>query len=586
MFSDNKMVLQLLSLLKQFEIRRIVISPGSRHFAFVHSLEADSYFKLYSVVDERSAAFFALGLIQQTGEPVAVTCSSGTACMNYGSATVEAFYQRLPLLILSSDRIPMLLNQMEDQMYDQLDTFTHCTKYQGQLPEVKSDLDEWYCNRIINEALIELTHHGRGPVHLNIPFAAHHTDKFGTIEIPRARKINLVSGVMESAEWTTYANRLKGKKVMIVWGQSVVMSDRLMEAVTAFTDNFDSFILTDKMSNCHHPKAVTNATVVLSSLRREERNTLAPNIVITVGGNYIFNGEIKGLLRDRGIEHWQVGKEDKVCDPFRSLNYIFEMDESVFFQSITDCADFRIEGQYAASWLQLSQLPELPTTEYNELFAIGQLLRNLPKNCDLQLANSCTIRMAHFFPTDDSIRVNCNRGVNGIDGSMSTAVGFAAENDRRTYYITGDLSFFYDMNSLWIRHLSPKMRIMLINNGGGAVMYGPLNDEIRKTLPPHVAAGHQLSAKGWVESLGFKYYAAHNKEEVINGVKHLVEDVEEVPMMLEVFTKINSDINSIKEYYAQIKRMTFKEELISKCSQKAKKVLPTSVFNAVKNLVK
>ena len=180
MYSDNKMVLQLMSLLKQFNIRRIVISPGSRHFAFVHSLEADPYFKLYSVVDERSAAFFALGLIQQTKEVVAVTCSSGTACINYGSAVIEAFYQRLPLLVLSSDRIPEYLNQLEDQMYDQQDSFANFTKYHCQLPEIKNDIDLWYCNRILNEAFIELNHHGRGPVHVNIPFVAHNTDTFST----------------------------------------------------------------------------------------------------------------------------------------------------------------------------------------------------------------------------------------------------------------------------------------------------------------------------------------------------------------------------------------------------------------------
>lgn len=585
MYSDNKMVLQLISLLKQFEIKRIVVSPGSRHFAFVHSLEADPYFKLYSVVDERSAAFFALGLIQQTGEIVAVTCSSGTACMNYGSATVEAFYQRLPLLILSSDRIPTLLNQMEDQMYDQLDTFTHCTKYQGQLPEVKTDIDEWYCNRIINEAFIELTHHGSGPVHLNIPFAAHHTDSFSTQEIPKVRKINSISGIQSTEKWSEFAAHLKGKKLMIVWGQSVNMTDALMNAVTDFTENFDAVILTDKLSNCHHPKAILNTTVVLSLLRPEERENLTPDVVITIGGNYIFNGEIKSFLRGKNVEHWQVGNEDKVCDPFRCLTHIFEMSEDVFFQSITDCADFKVEGEYSKAWLNLSELPELPTTDFNELFAIGQLLRNLPSDCDLQLANSCTIRMAHFFPIADSIRVNCNRGVNGIDGSMSTAVGFAAENDRTTYYITGDLSFFYDMNSLWIRHLSPMMRIMLINNGGGAVMYGPLNDELRKTLPAHVAAGHQLSAKGWVESVGFKYLSASNKEEVISGVKQLIEDKEERPMLLEVFTTINTDINSIRGYYNQINRVTYSEKFISKCVYKARKIVPTPVRHLVKKVL-
>lgn len=583
MYSNNKMVLQLMSLLKQFNIRRIVVSPGSRHFALVHSLEADPFFKLYSVVDERSAAFFALGLIQQTGEIVAVTCSSGTACMNYGSAIVEAFYQRLPLLVLSSDRVPYLLNQMEDQMYDQLDTFTHCTKYCGQLPEVNNSIDEWLCNRIINEGLLELKHHGNGPVHLNIPFVAHHTDTFETVELPMVRKIGLATLGLTNTEWASFADQLKGKKVMVVWGQSCPMTERMSAAITAFVDNFDAVILTDYMSNCHHKNAIINTTVALSVLKPSERTNLVPDVVITVGANYIFNNELKGYLRPSTVKHWQVGKEDKVCDPFRHLVQIFEMEEASFFENITEYASFTNQGQYADSWLQIANMPSLPIPDYNELYTIGSLLKNIPGNSDLQLANSCTIRMAHFFKIPETIRVNCNRGVNGIDGSMSTAVGFAAENERLTFYITGDLSFFYDMNSLWIRHLSPKMRILLINNGGGAVMYAPLSDEIRKTLPAHVAAGHHVSAKGWVESVGFKYLSASSKGEVDEAISELCSANSDKPILLEVFTTINTDINSIKEYFASLDRRTFTEKLISTV---VKKVLPTTIKKEIKKIIK
>lgn len=548
------MVLQLMSLLKQFNIRRIVISPGSRHFAFVHSLEADSWFKLYSVVDERSAAFFALGLIQECGEPVAITCSSGTACMNYGSAVVEAFYQRLPLLVLSSDRIPEYLNQLEDQMYDQLDTFTACTKYQGQLPEIKNETDVWYCNRILNEAFLELNHHGRGPVHVNIPFVAHNTDTFSTPELPVARKISLHDAETKKADWKAIGSKLQGKKVMIVWGQSVKITPELDKAVSKFCEMTDAIVLTDKLSNLHNEYAILNTTVVLSVLTPDERKDLHPDVVISIGGNYIFNGEIKGFV-GKTSSNWQVGKEDKVIDPFRSLTEIFEMSEECFFSNFVEYADVKNRGDYKDTWLAISKQPSIPEPEYNEFYAIGQLLKNLPKNVDLQLANSLTIRMSHMFDIDPSIRVNCNRGVNGIDGSMSTAVGFGADNDRLTFYITGDLSFFYDMNSLWIRHLSPKMRFMLINNGGGGVMYAPLNDEKRKTLPAHVAAGHSLSAKGWVESLGFKYIAANNKEDVDAGVRELLNADSDRPVFMEVFSVINpNDINAMKDYYATIDR--------------------------------
>lgn len=573
MYSDNKMVLQLMSLLKQFNIRRIVISPGSRHFAFVHSLEADPFFKLYSVVDERSAAFFALGLIQQTGEVVAVTCSSGTACINYGSAVIEAFYQRLPLLVLSSDRIPEYLNQLEDQMYDQQNSFTNFIKYHGQLPIIKNDIDLWYCNRILNEAFMELNHHGRGPVHVNIPFMAHNTDTFSTPELPLVRKISLHDAETKIEEWRQISETLKGKKVIIAWGQSVIITPMLEQMISIFCEKTDAIILTDKLSNLHNQYAILNTTAVFSLLTKEERYKLHPDVVISIGGNYIFNGEIKSFVGSN-IKSWQVGKEDKVIDPFRCLTDIFEMSEECFFSHINDFLEFQNSRTYRQTWLSISNQIACPQTEYNELYAIGTLLTNLPKNVDLQLANSLTIRMAHLFNIDPSIRVNCNRGVNGIDGSMSTAVGFAAENDRPTFYITGDLSFFYDMNSLWIRHLSPKMRIMLINNQGGGVMYAPLNNMMRQTLPEHVAASHKCSAKGWVESVGFKYLSAHNKKDIEEGVHQLLDQSIQQPVFLEVFSVINpDDINAMWNYYISQDRHTGTEKLVRDVKRTIKKMI-------------
>lgn len=283
---------------------------------------------------------------------------------------------------------------------------------------------------------------------------------------------------------------------------------------------------------------------------------------------------MKVFVKSASSTNWQVGKEDKVIDPFHTLTDIFEMSEEYFFSHFAECANVKNERGYQESWLSIARNLAAPQPEYNEFYAISTLLERLPANVDLQLANSLTIRMAHMVEINPNIRVNCNRGVNGIDGSMSTAVGFAADNDRLTFYVTGDLSFFYDMNSLWIRHLSSKMRIMLINNGGGGVMYMPLNEEKRKTLPAHVAAGHTLSAKGWVESLGFKYMSAHTKEEVDSGVKELLIENSDCPIFLEVFTVINpDDISAMGTYMSLIDRRTDMEKAASKLKGVAKRIL-------------
>ncbi|MDE5831128.1 MAG: 2-succinyl-5-enolpyruvyl-6-hydroxy-3-cyclohexene-1-carboxylic-acid synthase, partial [Clostridia bacterium] len=286
MYANNLLVLELIALLKKFGIKKIVVSPGSRHRPFVASLEQDSYFELYSVVDERGAAFFALGLIQETQEPVAITCSSGTACMNYGSAVVEAYYQRLPLLVLSSDRNPCLLNQGEDQMYSQVSTFVDCTKYHAQLPIINNQTDQWYCNRLINEGLIALTSHGRGPVHLNFPVVSHHGDSLSIDKLPEVRKIEYHT-LTYKLPWSLIADRLKNKKIVIVWGQSVVQDGILREAIDKFILKSGAVILTDKMSNCQSKYALRNTLLALNTLLPSEKLSLMPDIVISIGGNYI-----------------------------------------------------------------------------------------------------------------------------------------------------------------------------------------------------------------------------------------------------------------------------------------------------------
>lgn len=571
MYVNDKMVLQLVALLKKFGIKRIVVSPGSRHNKLINSLEADGSFKLYLVVDERSAAFFALGLIQESDEPVAVTCSSGTACMNYGSAIVEAFYQRLPLLVLSSDRVPELLNQCEDQMYDQASTFIGCTKYHCELPVIDTPRDEWYCNRLINEALIELTHHGRGPVHINIPFAAHHGAAYNVETLPDARKITIHQLPFKESEWQMISSRLNNKKVMIIWGQAVSPLKEVETSENAFAEKYNVAVLTDKMSNCHAKNAIINTTITMSIMKDQQIPSLQPDIVISVGANYIFNNEIKAFLKKGKAEHWQVGLEDKVCDPFHTLTDIFEMPEAYFFNMLVDNCVSKSEGTYYTDWKTIADLPTVPDMQYCELYAITKLMSQLPANCDLQLANSQTIRMAHYIPIKESIRVNCNRGVNGIDGSMSTAVGFGADSDKPLFYITGELSFFYDMNSLSIRHLSKKTRILLINNQGGAVMYDKPRNTATNELPIYLAAGESKVAKGWVESLGFKYLTATNKKDVDAGVNVLLDESINSPVLLEVFTNLSEDKFCINDYLRSQDQRSFGEKVSEKISRMLKK---------------
>lgn len=570
MYANNPITLELIALLKRFGISKIVVSPGSRHRPLVASLEQDEFFELFTVVDERGAAFFALGLIQECNEPVAITCSSGTACMNYGSAIVEAFYQKLPLLVLSADRNPVFLNQGEDQMYDQASTFSNCTKYHAQLPLINNETDRWYCNRLINEGLISLTAHGRGPVHLNIPITAHHGDSINVETLPEARKINYHTS-SHSLDWRSFASMLDGKKIAVVWGQSVQQSETLSKSIDKFLEKTGGIILTDKMSNCHSEYALNNTLLALAAITPAETASMMPDVVISIGGNYIFNNEIKRFFKRGNIINWQVSEDIEICDPFWRLTDKFNMSETDFFECLAEVITPNPDFTYRESWMQFENLPTPSMEFFDEIYPIGRLIQSLPDNCDLQLANSNTIRFAHYFHLKPSIRVNCNRGVNGIDGSMSTAVGFSAINDRLTYYITGELSFFYDMNALWIKYRSPYLRILLINNNGGAVMYDLHSRPSNHKYPVYLATGHDAVAKGWAESQGFRYIEARTKEEVDAGI-NIMTDTEAVgPIIMEVFTDYDGDGTAASKYFATLDRRTFADKVQGRLNRMAGK---------------
>lgn len=559
MYSNNPLILQLLSLLKQFGIKRIVVSPGGRHVQLVLSLEQDDFFELYSVVDERSAAFFALGLIQAYNEPVAVACSSGTACMNYGSAITEAFYQRLPLLVLSADRLPAFLNQGEEQMYSQLAPFKEITKYQVQLPEIKSDLDLWYCNRLINEALLELTNHGRGPVQINFPMKDIFGNGFDRTSLPTVRKISINT---PTTDFNKFQSALLGKKVLLIWGQSVFQLQRVAKAVKQFSNSYDVATITDCISDCPLENSIRNTFVILQTLTATQRELIIPDIVISFGGNQVFNVEIKDFLRNYDFEHWYVGPQTNVCDPFHKLKEIFEMDESYFFERMTVQKSL-VNGTnsgYMNAWLELSKIPTPKDTEFNEVFVIGSLINRLPDKCSLQLANSNTIRIASYFNISPKIEVHCNRGVNGIDGSMSTAIGFACARNELVFYITGELSFFYDMNSLWIKHVTPNLRILIVNNDGGAFMYSKrriVNGEPSLTL----AANNHVDAQGWAQTTGFDYISATNKEEFESSLRTFLTEGSKRPIILEVFTTMRGDRVASDCYIASLDKRTVLEKI-------------------------
>jgi 2-succinyl-5-enolpyruvyl-6-hydroxy-3-cyclohexene-1-carboxylate synthase len=552
MYASEPLVQELTALLKAHGVKDIVISPGSRHYAFTRTFENDPFFRLHSVVDERSAAFFALGLIQATGEAAATICTSGTAALNYGSAVAEAAAQKLPLVAITTDRLPDFLDQMEDQMIDQRGLFGGSVRFAGDLRPIANGRDRWYCNRVINEALIAAREGGGGPVHLNVPIESHTGVSFTVPDLPDVRVISRHRLESAAPEWHALAKRLERKRILLVWGQGARPDDLTLASLSAFAEAFDVAVIADHLANLHFDGRIENPLAFLR-MAAAKHPDVKPDVVITLGGNLVFKDELKGLLSGAAHEHWRVHPDGAIADPFRTLTDVFAMPPRDFLDAL---AARRNEGHgrhdYARGLLEIQGTIPPPPVDHGELATIGHLMRSLPDGCSLHIANSAPIRMAQLHGLDASIDVFCNRGVNGIDGCLSTAIGYAATTQRPTFVIIGDLTFFYDMNSLSIRNLPPNLRILLLNNGGGAVMHVPLPQEYSVVAGRHVSAEHALSPRGWVESVGMEYSAADAQGSAVRGIAWLTALADPRPKMLEVFSDKVEDIAQLKAYYSAL----------------------------------
>ena len=542
-FTDKKNVLQLAALLAAHGIRKIVLCPGSRDIPLVRTFSAmQDQFTCYAVTDERSAGFFALGLSLHDGRPVAVCCTSGSALLNLHPAVAEAFYRQVPLVVISADRPAAWIGQMDGQTLPQPGVFGPLVRKSVSLPEVKSKEDEWHCNRLINEALLETCHHGRGPVHINVPISEPFFD-CPVESLPAARVITRKDNHFEEL-----AARLRQfPRRMLLIGQG-----NPGEALPPGLE--DTFICFASHPANHPGAAIRNVEPLLSALSPETKQAMRPDLVITCGG-HILSKRLKQYLRSYPPkEHWHIAPSGEVADLFGALTVLVEAEPADFFRQVLP-APSEETVDYARRWTSLSEAIPVPTFPYSEMGAIGEVIRRLPAPCALHLANSSVVRYAQLFPLPDGVEVLSNRGTNGIEGSLSAAVGYAAASDKLNYIFIGDLSFFYDMNALWNPHGGKNLRILLLNNGGGEIFNAlpglQLTDENRR----FVLGTHQTRAQGWAVDSGFDYLSARNAGELAALLPRFTAPDTTRPMLLEVFTDKDQDVQLLREYYHQLDKL-------------------------------
>lgn len=553
MYSDKKNILQLVALLEAHQVTKIVLCPGSRNAPLIHTLSTHPSFTCYPVTDERSAGFFAIGLALNGGQPAAVCCTSGTALLNLHPAVAEAYYQNVPLVVISADRPAAWIGQMDGQTLPQPNVFQSLVKRSVNLPEIHTEEDEWYCNRLVNEALLETNHHGKGPVHINVPISEP-LFQFTTEKLPSVRVITRYQGLnIYDRDYRELIDRMNGygRRMMIV-GQ--------MNLIYLFDKKYTKALykhfawLTEHLSNQTIPGIpVKNFDAALYAMTEEKVEQLAPELLVTYGG-HVVSKRLKNFLRKHPPkEHWHISPTGEVIDLYGSLTTVIEMDPFEFLEKISGMIDSRTP-EYPRVWENYCNTIPEPEFAYSEMAAIGGLIRQLPEQCALHLANSSTIRYAQLYALPANVEVCCNRGTSGIEGSLSTAIGYAAGSSKLNFIVIGDLSFFYDMNALWLNSIRPNVRILLLNNGGGEIFHTLPGLDMSGTSHKFVTAVHETSAKGWAEERGFMYQRVDDEDELRQTMDLFTQpEAMEQPMLVEVFTNKNKDARILKDYYHQLK---------------------------------
>lgn len=525
------------TLLRDYGIKHVVISSGTRHVNLVRFFESNDCFKTYPVIDERSAGFFAIGLAQTLKEPVAMCCTSGTSTSNYLSSVTEAYYQKVPLIVITADRYPCFLGQEEDQTIPQVNMYGSVVKKSVTIPISSGMLSEWQTRRLVSETILEATHHGCGPVHINVPIITIERKKPDERLLkldPPMRQIRRIVAGRDDEKWADRIRFLKTRvtKILLVYGQNHdYMSEKELDLFNRFCAKFKCVVVKDHLGNCNYDKAFQSTPILNGVPQDYFDNELAPDLVITFNGRSMSGNPLTNLLRasKKNYYHWRVSEDGEVTDKYRRLSCVFECTNEYFMQSLLEkTTGYNASDDYYNAWnVAYKKYNQKPYTEYSEQYAIEKVVEAIPENSMLHLALSNISRFANRFPIKKGIRAFCNLGTNGIDGSTSTFMGCCAVSNKPCFLLVGDLSFFYDMNSLWNKKLNDNIRIVLFNNSEAGLL-----SHLQSTA---ITFNHNAVAEGWVKSLGFEYIPIRNADDLARSLPKFVSLNSSKPIFMEVF---------------------------------------------------
>lgn len=549
MYTHIPSVQILISLMKQHNIRHIVISPGTRNTALVGSIENDDFFTCYSIVDERSAGFFALGISEALDVPVCVSCTAATASCNYLPAIKEAYERNIQLVALTADQNPYEMFHMEDQCIDQIDMFHGYVKCAVDVPKVENESDYWYCNRRINEAFLELNHNSRGPIQINyhMSYGLNEISTYDIKELPVTRKIERYS---EKCDFHNEYDVLKNKqKILVVCGSDFDVSGKLKTELINFLEKYNCVIVADTYANvfCENNR-ILNPKALGDCITTEQIKYLQPDIIISFGA--VYYSTIKYFIGQyrHNVEHWQIAVDGKAIDGYHCLKKIYECRPELFFEKLNN---LNIDGCnnniFFERWKKRLEMMHLPDLKFTNFAVIKEFCASIPEESLLHTTVLDSIRMSNYVELNPHVKCFANIGADGIDGALSTFLGQALSENSLSYLLIGDLCLLYDMNAL-MQDIPSNVRIIVINNYAGAEFHKNFGLKRIPTLNKHIAAGHSVKIQDCCTTSKFEYMSAADMYDLRSALK-ILHEFSNKPIILEVFTDADTDANILKKYW-------------------------------------
>ena len=559
MYCNKESVNILTALLVAHGVRHAVVCPGSRNAPIVHNLNECPDIHCYPVTDERSAGFYALGMMQALHTPVVVCVTSGTALLNLAPAVAEAYYQHQPLIVVSADRPPQWIDQLDGQTLPQpgaLGRFVSCSV---SLPES----DAWHCSRLVNESLLAATSDDTRPVHINVPI----TEPLFTFDVPRLPEVRSIIRTSPTPDYGCLHEELVGglssaRRPMIVIGQ-VNPHD--------FEGNGVDFLFSHVIVLHESLSPFPSVSHFDEALAFGDKNVQRPDFILYVGDT-IVSKRLRHFLRAAtDAVTWRISRSGDVEDTFQNLRGIVVGDPEQVLQSLSQKLSHRhcFGMEYRRQWLSALaaaarhadeyQPPysQMATVKYFESKVQEQSTFNVPlgrrtlarqerSTFNVHYANSSAIRLANIYAHH---HVWCNRGVNGIEGSLSTAAGFSVVTDDKVFCVIGDLSFFYDQNALWNQNLRGNLRILLLNNGRGGIFSMLPGLAQSPVADSFVAGAHTTTAEGICRQNNIVYLKAEDEPQMQQGIDTLLTLDSPRPVLLEVLTAPHADAAALQQYW-------------------------------------